>query len=44
MFAMDSFIKAEVTYREDRVRRNWIHRQVVAEQRRSEDVERRTAR
>ncbi len=44
MFAMDSCIKAEVSYREDRVRRDWTHRRVVAEQHRIEKVEPRRAR
>lgn len=39
MFATDSFMNAEVTYREGRVRREWSGRRFRAEQRRVKDAE-----
>lgn len=39
MFATDSFMNAEVTYREGRVRREWSGRRFKAEKRRMKDAE-----
>lgn len=41
MFATDSFMNAEVTYREGRVRRGWSGRRFKAATRRTSDDERR---
>jgi hypothetical protein len=41
MFATDSFMNAEVTYREDRVRRGWATQRptVVSRRRRAKDAD-----
>lgn len=39
MFSTDSFMNAEVTYREGRVRREWSGRRFNAENRRKKDAD-----